>query len=137
MFALHDVKPIRKAILEVLELGVQFASIVSSNDSSPPPRHEVKRVDGQQRKSTVPAPIALETLDSDTDTDNGESRVPQIPKSSRQQTPLTTLRKIDSDFTRLLHFVTAGLRSVGRVGAEPMWEQLAERLEWEGKKDAT
>jgi gamma-tubulin complex component 5 len=26
------------------------------------------------------------------------------------------------------------LRSVGRVGAEPMWEQLAERLDWRDKK---
>ncbi|KAF1954105.1 hypothetical protein CC80DRAFT_567890 [Byssothecium circinans] len=37
----------------------------------------------------------------------------------------------NSEFERLLPFVTAGLRSVGRVGAEPCWEVLAERLGWE------
>lgn len=42
---------------------------------------------------------------------------------------------VDNEFRRLLPFITAGLKSVGRAGAEPMWEQLADRLEWDGKKD--
>ncbi|KAF1996457.1 hypothetical protein P154DRAFT_472656 [Amniculicola lignicola CBS 123094] len=41
------------------------------------------------------------------------------------------LRNIDEQFGKLLPFVIAGLRSVGRVGAEPVWEMLAERLEWD------
>lgn len=43
--------------------------------------------------------------------------------------------RVDAEFKRLLPFITAGLKSVGRAGAEPMWEQLADRLEWDGKKD--
>lgn len=43
--------------------------------------------------------------------------------------------RVDAEFRRLLPFVTAGLKSVGRAGAEPMWEQLADRLAWDGKKD--
>ncbi|KAL6154946.1 hypothetical protein ACJBU6_06555 [Exserohilum turcicum] len=39
---------------------------------------------------------------------------------------------VDAEFKRLLPFITAGLKSVGRAGAEPMWEQLADRLEWDG-----
>ncbi|KAI4672129.1 uncharacterized protein J4E78_000629 [Alternaria triticimaculans] len=35
---------------------------------------------------------------------------------------------VDQEFERLLPFVAAGLRSTARVG-EPMWEQLADRLE--------
>ncbi|USP72901.1 Gamma-tubulin complex component 3 -like protein [Curvularia clavata] len=42
---------------------------------------------------------------------------------------------VDAEFKRLLPFITAGLKSVGRAGAEPMWEQLADRLTWDGKKD--
>ncbi|KAI4942221.1 hypothetical protein J4E91_010195 [Alternaria rosae] len=37
-------------------------------------------------------------------------------------------RHVDQEFERLLPFVAAGLRSTARVG-EPMWEQLADRLE--------
>ncbi|RAR03671.1 spc97 spc98 family protein [Stemphylium lycopersici] len=43
--------------------------------------------------------------------------------------------EVDTEFKRLLPFITAGLKSVGRAGAEPMWEQLADRLDWNGKKD--
>jgi gamma-tubulin complex component 5 len=45
------------------------------------------------------------------------------------------LARVEKEFARLLPFITAGLKSVGRAGAEPMWEQLADRLVWDGKKD--
>lgn len=45
------------------------------------------------------------------------------------------LGRVEAEFKRLLPFISAGLKSVGRAGAEPMWEQLADRLEWDGKKD--
>ncbi|EUC46747.1 hypothetical protein COCMIDRAFT_91985 [Bipolaris oryzae ATCC 44560] len=45
------------------------------------------------------------------------------------------LERVEAEFKRLLPFISAGLKSVGRAGAEPMWEQLADRLEWDGKKD--
>ncbi|KAJ5022154.1 Spc98 family-domain-containing protein [Bipolaris maydis] len=45
------------------------------------------------------------------------------------------LGRVEAEFKRLLPFISAGLKSVGRAGAEPMWEQLADRLDWEGKKD--
>ena len=46
-----------------------------------------------------------------------------------------SLQKVDTEFARLLPFVGAGLRNIGRVGAEPVWERLADRLEWERRKD--
>lgn len=45
------------------------------------------------------------------------------------------LGRVEAEFKRLLPFISAGLKSVGRAGAEPMWEQLADRLEWDVKKD--
>jgi gamma-tubulin complex component 5 len=38
------------------------------------------------------------------------------------------LDEVDQESARLFPFVAAGLRSVARVG-EPMWEQLADRLD--------
>ena len=38
------------------------------------------------------------------------------------------LRKIHDTYTKLLSFVTAGLRGVSRAGGEPCWEILAEKL---------
>ena len=135
----EDLKPIRKAILEVLELGGHFTSAVSSTEGSKTLNESTQRASEARRKNTTLAPDIAETLDSDTDTDTDQGEVgsPHSLEASVQQIPPAALRKIDSDSARLLHFITAGLRSVGRVGAEPMWEQLAERLEWEGKRDKT
>ncbi|KAG9193160.1 hypothetical protein G6011_03195 [Alternaria panax] len=44
------------------------------------------------------------------------------------QTEGKNLEQVDRESARLLHYIAAGLRSVARVG-EPMWEQLADRLE--------
>ncbi|CAA9963005.1 Spc97-Spc98 domain containing protein [Pyrenophora teres f. maculata] len=44
------------------------------------------------------------------------------------QTKGSAGQQIDQEVDRLLPFIVAGLRSVGRAGAEPMWEQLADRL---------
>jgi gamma-tubulin complex component 5 len=44
------------------------------------------------------------------------------------QTEGKSLVQVDREFGRLLSFVVAGLRSIARVG-EPMWEQLADRLD--------
>ena len=78
----------------------------------------------------------------ETDTEDESERVDDdgdgASKSKRRgksRTPAEALHFIDSEFARLLPFVTAGLRSVGRVGAEPLWEQFAERLEWESKRE--
>ena len=44
------------------------------------------------------------------------------------QTKGSVVQQVDREVDRLLPFIVAGLRSVGRAGAEPMWEQLADRL---------
>ncbi|OXV07038.1 hypothetical protein Egran_05194 [Elaphomyces granulatus] len=40
------------------------------------------------------------------------------------------LRNLKSQFDRLVVFIAAGLRAVGRVDGQQSWEMLAERLEW-------
>ncbi|GAD92051.1 gamma-tubulin complex component GCP5, putative [Paecilomyces variotii No. 5] len=46
------------------------------------------------------------------------------------------LRSLKSQYERLLAFVAAGLRGVGRVDGKLSWEMLAERLEWKKERFA-
>lgn len=128
-----DLRPIHKAVVEMLDLCVLFAKTVSELDGS----SDRARPSAPRRKSS--APLLDQVQLSDTDEDTEERRGDAESRAARRsvgRSPEEALRMVDKEFARLLPFVTAGLRSVGRVGAEPMWEQLAERLEWEGKKES-
>ncbi|KAJ4993452.1 gamma-tubulin complex component [Stagonosporopsis vannaccii] len=129
-----DLKPIHKAVAEVLDLSVLLAKTVAGFDRS---NDDYTRPSAPRRKSSAPFldPVQLSDTDDDGDDEDVSSR--RSTARSKDRSPTETLQMIDKEFTRLLPFITAGLRSVGRVGAEPMWEQLAERLDWEGKKDRT
>jgi gamma-tubulin complex component 5 len=128
-----DLRPIHKAVIEMLDLGVLFAKTVTELDGS---SHSQTQQSAPRRKSSVPLLDQVELSDTDEDVEEGEDfKVKRASRRSAGRTPTEALQTIDKEFARLLPFITAGLRSVGRVGAEPMWEQLAERLEWEGKKD--
>jgi gamma-tubulin complex component 5 len=131
----NDLKPIYKSIINILDLGVWFSETIdaATNGSLRPngPRKSVVR-----RKSSVPLLLDDNQVSDDDDEDeDGEAFGSARKSASRRQKPGEVLKLVDREFGRLLPFVAAGLRSVGRVGAEPMWEQLADRLEWEGKKD--
>lgn len=131
------VKPIHNAVVDILDLGILYAEAVGNNGNGMNTKPDVK---GKSRKSTarckstvVEAPMD-DSEDSDEDEDaKHETSAPS--SASVRRTPTETLQHVEGELARLIPFVTAGLRSVGRVGAEPMWEQLAEKLEWEGKKD--
>ncbi|KAJ4349305.1 hypothetical protein N0V95_004673 [Ascochyta clinopodiicola] len=129
----EDLKPIHNAVIEMLDLGVLFAKTITDADGGESGR---TRPSVPRRKSTALQLVIAESSDSENDESDGEN--PGKRKAVKRaigQNPHKTLYVIEQEFERLLHFITAGLRSVGRVGAEPMWEQLAERLEWEGTKN--
>lgn len=142
----ENLKPIHKAIIQLLDLAVSFASAHASNDNakrtsatysvlasrSTSSTKTSKFSKSSRRKSVIPA--IVEDPSSDSDSDSGRSddaAAPKIPASSSFESSMIT---VDKEFGRLLPFVTAGLRSVGRVGAEPVWEMLAERLGWVGRQ---
>lgn len=128
-----DLKPIHKAVVEMLDLSVLFARTVTDLGDK---KLGQSRSAAPRRKSSAPLLAAAESSDSEDHVEEGEE---VSTKGASLQTasgnPRELLQVVDKEFARLLPFITAGLRSVGRVGAEPMWEQLAELLEWEGKKD--
>lgn len=126
-----DLRPIHKAVTEMLELSVLFAKTVTELDGG---SLSQTRPQAPRRKSSALLLNQAELSETDDSADDAIA----VSKASRRpmsRNPTEALHLVDKEFARLLHFITAGLRSVGRVGAEPMWEQLAERLEWEGKKD--
>jgi gamma-tubulin complex component 5 len=129
-----DIKPIYNAIIEILDLGVRVAKTVAGESTGKPKNMAVKSRKSAWQKGTpsVPAPAELSASDSD---DDGQDKVSLRASTVEvSRSPIESLQIIDGELARLLPFVTAGLRSIGRVGAEPMWEQLAERLEWKDKK---
>ncbi|KAF2626730.1 hypothetical protein BU25DRAFT_394881 [Macroventuria anomochaeta] len=128
-----DLQPLHKAVIEMLDVGVLFAKTVTELDGSKTVR---TRPSAPQRKSSAPLLDQVQLSDTDDDVEgDGGVAASKAARRSIGRSPTEALQMVDKEFTRLLPFITAGLRSVGRVGAEPMWEQLAERLEWECKKD--
>lgn len=131
-------KPIQKAIIEILDLGVLFAeSLAKRSEGGKAISEPLKKPRSKlaKRKSILSIQLIGESSDSDDGVGDNRPDTPKASVPSTLRSPAETLKTIDAELARLLPFITAGLRSVGRVGAEPMWEQLAERLEWEGKKD--
>jgi gamma-tubulin complex component 5 len=133
----QEVKLIHKAIIEILDLGVNFTETLSTGKPKTPRRSAARRARSLWQKADASTFILEDPLtDSDDDLheDDQESESPTTKGSSEPSSNKSSFQFIDSELSRLLHFVIAGLRSVGRVGAEPMWEQLADRLDWTDKK---
>ena len=138
----ENLRPIHKAIISLLDLGVLFSEVHSQDTQKKEtttsqvaiPKSPAKPMSkGSRRKSFIPAIVENDSSDSDSPGDRDEEGERQ--KDSNQTSFSENLKSIDEQLGKLLPFVTAGLRSVGRVGAEPIWEMLAERLEWDKKKD--
>lgn len=153
-----NLKPIHKAIISILDLGVILAercfpsasqshlltsstasasstttsAPASTNNNNNPAKPKPKL---SRRKSFIPALAENLNDSSASDTDGAASDEEGSNAKSTNTTNSTsnlrdTLRMVEKELDRLLPFVTAGLRNVGRVGAEPCWEVLAERLGW-------
>jgi gamma-tubulin complex component 5 len=127
-----ELKPIHKAFVEILDLGVLFTTTVAYEQHSSSILKDSTL--GRTRSRTYGRKIASDLSDEE-DEDSNEKKAAQLQDQLHRSNRREALQMVDREFSRLLSFLTAGLRSVGRVGAEPMWEQLAERLEWEGRKD--
>ncbi|KAF2731903.1 hypothetical protein EJ04DRAFT_554437 [Polyplosphaeria fusca] len=128
-----NLKPIHKAIISVLDLAVSLAGIFTEEAETKEPRSPGNRGSRRKRKSAVPALVEDDSSDAESVEDGDQGR--DKSSSAIRASSLDGLRSIDAQFDTQLAFVTAGLRSVGRVAAEPVWEMLAERLEWDKAKD--
>lgn len=133
----QELKLIHKAIIEILELGVRFTETLATGKARTPKPFTKRRARSLWQKHDASSLVLEEPLtDSDEDPleHDQDSESSSIKGSTAQTSAENSLQFYDGEFSRLLHFVIAGLRSVGRVGAEPIWEQLADRLDWTDKK---
>ncbi|KAF1991204.1 hypothetical protein K402DRAFT_323773 [Aulographum hederae CBS 113979] len=132
-----NLQPIHQAVISLLDLAVVFSDTHSRNlaRSTPPVTTQTTPKNHHRRKS---ASLALrlrkaandsssddDGLGTDDDYDADAETGSRIEGSHTQK-----LEKIQVQYEKLLNFVIAGLKGVGRAGAEPAWEALAERLEW-------
>jgi gamma-tubulin complex component 5 len=140
----ENLKPIHRAVVSLLELGVLFHNThfhstqnkVHVEPSLTPTSPAKAFSRSTRRKSAIPAIVEDDSSDLGTEGDtDDEEEESQALRQSVGSSLEDSLKKIDDDFARLVPFVVAGLRNIGRVGAEPVWEMLAERLEWERKRD--
>ncbi|KAF2467984.1 uncharacterized protein BDR25DRAFT_344691 [Lindgomyces ingoldianus] len=139
----QNLKPIHRAIVSILDLCIHFSDIqakVRLKDLTAkarlerPPKSPTKTAKTlSRRKSFIPLVENLSSDSSDNEVHpddynaSGEARAEEVSSN--------TLTQINEQFGRLLPFVTAGLRSVSRAGAEPVWDMLADKLEWNKPRD--
>jgi gamma-tubulin complex component 5 len=134
--------PIHRAVISILDLAVLFHDTVKRSSQAReakerPLAAEKRSAKLKRRKSVIPA--VVETFDDDdsaSDRDEPGQDAESTPSVQPTTTPESNLKTVNTEFTRLLPFLTAGLRNIGRVGAEPVWEMLADRLEWQKKDSA-
>ncbi|KAF2448606.1 hypothetical protein P171DRAFT_381341 [Karstenula rhodostoma CBS 690.94] len=130
----ENLKPIYKAILLLLDLAASYSQHHARREAVNARSMRQRNTDKKRPRRKSILSIKLEEDDSDSNNvgNDEEGAASDSPVTHGQE---VVLEGIDKEFRRLLPFVTAGLRSVGRVGAEPVWEMLADRLEWEVRRD--
>ena len=112
--------PIHQAVISLLDLAVLFTGTHAAHTNPNPKSH----IHTQQRKiSRIAA----------SDGESSSSEDPSGSDNEEAEFSFTTpyedqLRKMHDTYTKLLAFVTAGLRGVSRAGGEACWEILAEKL---------
>lgn len=152
-FLSDNLRTIHKSIIEVLDVCVLWAETCTrlSLDSVParprsPPAKDEKVSTSQKpktkakpslkrRKSIIPSIIEAPDI-SDSESDAGDAEVetpskesPTSARAQRSKNVTADLHRVEAELKRLLPFISAGLRNIGRAGAQEVWEMLAERLE--------
>jgi gamma-tubulin complex component 5 len=140
-------KPIYRAVISILDLAVIFHDTLKRSSREPQAslsskpanaKAEGKRSSRLKRRKSV-IPSVVETLDDDdsaSDRDEPDQDADGMQTTQQTSSFEGNIRTVNTELTRLLPFLTAGLRNIGRVGAEPAWEMLAEKLEWQKRDGA-
>jgi gamma-tubulin complex component 5 len=152
--------PLHQATLSILDLCISFADLHATRFQHQPLHSDPTRT---RRRRALEKPIKTGLLPSprtiryeysygdeeDTDEEfeevNSESDESDEAKdyiSPHQRATLhdsqylQRLRDIQEQFNRLVAFIAAGLKGVGRVDGQVSWEILAEKLEWRKERVA-
>lgn len=137
----ENLHPLYQATLTLLDLCISFADLHArrSSHTSHPGRSR------HQKHHNTRASDSESESEFDSDSDSGEFSDSddahshsghQDASHSHPRRPLHEsqyihhLKDIQDQFTRLVAFLAAGLKGIGRVDGQVSWEMLAEELEW-------
>ncbi|PTU21121.1 hypothetical protein P175DRAFT_0479848 [Aspergillus ochraceoroseus IBT 24754] len=151
----ENLRPLHQATITLLDLCTSFADMQVTRykqyhaDLRKTPRRQSKALstgmtprktryeysygdeDASDKEDDESEEGEKEENDDDDDDDDDE-----VHSSSHRQTPfhefqfIQRLRDIQDQFNRLITFMAAGLKAVGRIDGQISWEMLAEKLEW-------
>lgn len=142
-----NLAPLHEAIINILNLCVRFADIQAIHSGDDQLGQTPKTSSASLRKGNNRLTYEQDQSGEDEDEDKDEDEEEEDNTENEDDgdsdikqgntTGITPqgyyphqLRELKDQFDRLVAFVTAGLKSMGRVDGQPSWEFLAERLEW-------
>ncbi|RAK98196.1 putative gamma-tubulin complex component GCP5 [Aspergillus ibericus CBS 121593] len=127
-----NLHPLHQAIITILDLCISFADAQTArygDNHLDHARTANKTAKVLHRKNAQS--YDLDNYDpSDEDADDSDLDENNLDASFHETHYLQRLRDIKDQFDRLVAFMVAGLRGVGRVDGQLSWEILAEKLEW-------
>ncbi|PYI06011.1 hypothetical protein BO78DRAFT_397638 [Aspergillus sclerotiicarbonarius CBS 121057] len=127
-----NLHPLHQAIITILDLCVSFADAQTARYGSNHLDHARTASKGAKPLHRKNAQSYEVDNDDPSDEDDDESDIDEdkLDASFHETHYLQRLRDIKDQFDRLVAFMVAGLRGVGRVDGQLSWEILAEKLEW-------
>lgn len=147
-----NLSPIHQAVISLLDLCIHFSDVQASrhgeNQFDQTNRsfgssilgqdYSSSRTKRRRRRRNKDGDISDEDDDDDDDEDEEDSDFDEgntTGNISFAESPYGhRLRSLKDQFNRLIAFVAAGLRGVGRVDGQMSWEMLADRLEWKKQR---
>ncbi|KAL5355690.1 Spc98 family-domain-containing protein [Aspergillus floccosus] len=120
-----------RATVALLDLCVSFADIQAIRHGRNRP--DPTKVFYKHENSQIYQPRSSYSSDEDDDHDDYDSDTDDMNTSTlslHETHYVDRLKDIKDQFHRLIAFMVAGLKGVGRVDGQLSWEILAEKLEW-------
>ena len=122
-----NLAPLLQAATSLLDLCISFTNLQSIRHSSfsKPARHK-RPHNTEDEDSTDESESDEEESDDDDDNETENNRRIALHDALYDQ----RLRDTKDQFHRLVGFLAAGLKGIGRVDGQLSWEMLAEKLDW-------
>lgn len=134
----RNLVPLHEAIINLLDLCVRFADLQAMLHNGQNQFDQTKTItrNGPFNRRDQRTYDEDDDDDDDDDENDAELQGNTPPAHDSPSSYPHQLRALKDQFDRLVAFVTAGLKSVGRVDGQPSWEILAEKLEWRKERPA-
>ncbi|KAK5161613.1 hypothetical protein LTR04_004048 [Oleoguttula sp. CCFEE 6159] len=136
VFLTPNLKPIYGAVISLLNLCLDFTHAWTEYEHTVLEATALPALDSHDQPASRPKPrrrcARRNSVSSSEDDEDSNERPPTSSNRGTHDVPIAKrLNDVQEQYDDLLSFLTAALRGMSRVGGEPTWEMLAERLEWD------